>query len=123
MKLILLALGGLSGTFARYLFSGAVHRCFGPRFPYGTFAVNVSGCFLIGLFASWSEERFALGPEARVLLMTGFCGAYTTFSTFILETSQLMRDGQHAAALGNVALSVVAGFLLFRAGWMAGRLG
>src|ERR1700693_2480640 len=96
-----LAAGSLAGGFARYFMAGAVHRALGTSFPYGTFLVNISGCFLIGLFDCLATERFALNPTARLLLMTGFCGAFTTFSTLILETSNLMKDGDFSRATLN----------------------
>ena len=118
-KWIGLAAGGLAGTFARYIVSGAVHRALGPTFPYGTLLVNTVGCFLIGVFAALAEEKFVLGPEARVLLMAGFCGAFTTFSTFILETANLMRTGAGASAFLNISVSLAAGFLAMRLGFIA----
>ncbi|HRY29999.1 MAG TPA: CrcB family protein, partial [Elusimicrobiota bacterium] len=86
-KWIYLAVGSVAGGFARYLLSGAVHSKWGSGFPYGTLAVNLCGCFLIGLLNGLAEEKFLLNPHARLLLMTGFCGAFTTFSTIMLESS------------------------------------
>ncbi len=116
MKWIQLAVGGVAGTFARYLLAGAVYTVFGTGFPYGTLAVNLTGCFLIGFLAALAEEKFLLGPSARLLLMVGFCGAFTTFSTFMLETANLMKGGETGRAFLNVFASVVAGFLVFRLG-------
>lgn len=117
-----LAAGSLAGGFARYAMAGAVYGALGVSFPYGTFAVNMLGCFLIGLFDCLASERFVLDPTARLLLMTGFCGAFTTFSTLILETSNLMKTGDFARAGANVFGSVVAGMILLRAGVLAGRI-
>lgn len=117
-----LAAGSLLGGFARYFLSGAVYRAFGAGFPYGTFAVNMLGCFLIGAFDCLATERFALSPAARLLLMTGFCGALTTFSTLMMETTNLMETGDLARAAANVLVSVFAGLILFRLGTLAGRL-
>lgn len=114
--------GGVLGTLARYAGSGAVYRMMGERFPYGTLAINLLGCFLIGLFFSLSENRGALSPNARLFLMTGFCGAFTTFSTFMLETHQLLRDGQNFLAFANIAVSILAGFLFFRVGTFLGQV-
>lgn len=116
VKWISLLAGGLLGTLARYLLSGWTYALFGSGFPYGTLIVNLSGCFLIGFLVSAAEDKFLLGPNARVLLMAGFCGAFTTFSTFMLETSHLMKDGEMGRAFLNVALSVIAGFFAFRLG-------
>ena len=117
-----LAAGGILGTFARYLLSGAVHRVFGVTFPFGTLVVNLVGCFAIGFLAVLAEEKFLLGPTARVFLMIGFCGAFTTFSSLILETSNLTKDGESLYAFMNIALSVVLGFLIFRLGVMLARI-
>jgi len=120
-KWIGLAAGGILGTFARYFLSGTLHRLFGITFPFGTLIVNLIGCFAIGFLAVLAEEKFLLGPTARVFLMIGFCGAFTTFSTFIFETSNLTKDGESLYAFLNITLSVVLGFLVFRAGVMLAR--
>ena len=117
-----LAAGGILGTFARYFLSGAVHRVLGVTFPFGTLVVNLIGCFAIGVLAVLAEEKFLLGPTARLFLMIGFCGAFTTFSTFILETSNLTKDGETLYALANILASVILGFLIFRLGVMLARL-
>lgn len=116
MRWIQLAVGGVAGTFARYLLAGAVYSVLGAGFPYGTLVVNLSGCFLIGFLASVAEEKFFLGPSARLLLMIGFCGAFTTFSTFMLETANLIKNGETFRAFLNVLLSVIVGFFVFRIG-------
>ena len=120
-KWIGLAAGGILGTFARYFLSGTIHRIFGVTFPWGTLVVNLVGCFTIGFLAVLAEEKFLLGPNARIFLMIGFCGAFTTFSTFILETSNLTKDGETLYAFLNIVLSVVLGFLVFRLGVIIAR--
>lgn len=115
-KWMSLAAGTLAGGMARYVLAGAVYQVLGARFPSGTLAVNLSGCFLMGIFNGLAEARFLLGPEARLMLMTGFCGAFTTLSTLMLETSQLLKGGQMGRALTNIALTLIAGFLAFRLG-------
>ncbi len=117
-----LAAGSLAGGFARYWLGGRVYQVWGASFPYGTLAVNLSGCFVIGLLDALAMERFVLGPSARLLLMTGFCGAFTTFSTLILETSNLMKGGDFVRALLNALGSLLLGLILFRLGALAGRL-
>jgi CrcB protein len=117
-----LILGGAIGTVARYVLAGAVYQWFGTGFPYGTLVVNLVGCFLVGFLAALAEEKFLLGPNARILLMIGFCGAFTTFSTFILETANLIKDGEAWRAFFNVVGSVVIGFLVFRIGLFLGEV-
>lgn len=116
MKILQLVVGGAIGTVSRYLLGGLVYRFFGTGFPYGTLAVNLSGCFIIGFLASVAEKKFIFNTDVRTFLMIGFCGAFTTFSTLIFETDALVRDGEIARALMNVLLSVILGFLLFRVG-------
>ncbi len=121
-KWIGLVAASAAGGAARYILAGAVYQAFGTRFPYGTLIVNLSGCFLIGALNSLAEAKFFLGPNARVLLMIGFCGAFTTLSTLMLETSNLMKDGETARALANVAATIIFGFLLFRVGEVLGEV-
>ncbi|OQA58315.1 MAG: putative fluoride ion transporter CrcB [Candidatus Omnitrophica bacterium ADurb.Bin277] len=121
MKWIALVSGGMLGTLARYWFGGAVYQTLGASFPYGTLVVNLTGCWLIGLLAVLAEEKFLLGPSARVFLMIGFCGAYTTFSTFMLETANLMKDGENFRAFLNIALSVIFGFVALCAGVLTAK--
>ncbi|MDP3921058.1 MAG: fluoride efflux transporter CrcB [Candidatus Omnitrophota bacterium] len=121
MKWIILIVGGAAGTGARYILSGAVQHIFGASFPYGTAAVNMAGCFIVGVLAVLAEDKALLGPHARIFLMVGFCGAFTTFSTFILETSHLIRGGETLHAFWNVTGSVIIGFLLLRLGVLAGE--
>ena len=97
-KWVNLGIGSLAGGFSRYVLAGAVHKVSGAGFPYGTMAVNLSGCLIIGFLDTLAEEKFALDPGARLLLMTGFCGAFTTFSTLNLETAHLMQNGEFGRA-------------------------
>lgn len=115
-KWVSLIAGGITGTVARYVLSGVVYQVFGTNFPYGTLAVNLIGCFIIGFLAALAEDKFLLGPNARLLLMAGFCGAFTTFSTFMFETANLIKDGETLKAFVNVIASVIVGFLVFKLG-------
>ena len=119
---IYLIIGSILGGAARYVMAGRTYAALGASFPYGTLAVNLTGCFLIGGFDALANERFGLGPHARMFLMTAFCGAFTTFSTFVLETSNLMKDGEFWLASLNVGGSVVLGLLVFRLGGLAANL-
>jgi CrcB protein len=121
-KLINLAIGGIAGTISRYLLAGFVYSAIGTGFPYGTLVVNVLGCFILGLLVSVADSKFLLGSNTRLLLMIGFCGAFTTFSTMIFETDNLIKDGETLRAFMNVLLSVVIGFIVFRAGVLLGEL-
>lgn len=102
--------GGFLGSAGRYLVGGWVHRA--PAlagFPYGTLVVNVLGCFLIGLAGAAVAERQLFGPEARLFLLVGILGGFTTFSSFAYETLALARDAELARAFANVAAQVVLG--------------
>ncbi len=114
-KLLWLSLAGALGTLARYLLTGLVHRVNGTSFPWGTVVVNVFGCFLFGLIWTLAEERLLLSAETRSVILIGFMGAFTTFSTFMYETNALLRDAQWALAAANVLgqnIVALAGLLL-----------
>ena len=88
----------------------------GTDFPYGTLIVNLIACFLVGFFDTIFQQRFLFSPISRIFLMAGFCGAFSTFSTFMLETANLIRDGETLRAFLNVIISVIIGFIVFRLG-------
>ena len=106
-RTVMVALGGVVGCVARYWLAGLVQQLGNSDFPYGTLAVNILGSLVIGVVMTLSLERGLLSAETRVLLATGFCGGFTTMSTFSYETLALLRDGQAALALGNVGASVL----------------
>jgi CrcB protein len=101
--------GGALGTILRFWLSGAIARSFGERFPAGTLVINVTGSFVIGLFAAVTgpEGRMLVRPLSRQFFMIGICGGYTTFSSFSLQTLNLAREGQWAYALLNIGLSLL----------------
>jgi len=103
-------MGGATGSLARYVAGTAIMGRFGSRFPWGTLAVNVSGSFLIGLLMTVLTEHLQLHPNWRLLLVVGFLGGYTTFSSFEYETYQAVRSGGVWIGLLNVVGSVVLGY-------------
>jgi fluoride exporter len=120
-KLALLALAGGIGTLARYGLGGLVQRLAGDSFPWGTLVINVIGCFLFGLVWTMAEERALIGPEMRTVILIGFMGAFTTFSTFAFETGEMFRDSQYLLAFGNIAAQNVLGLGGIFLGFFAGR--
>lgn len=103
---LLIALFGALGCLTRYLLSGWVYNLFGRSFPYGTFAVNIVGAFVIGLVMEFSMRSTLIPPSLRIGLTIGFLGGLTTFSTFSYETFRLLEDGELLIAGANVLLSV-----------------
>ena len=103
------AIGGAIGSVARFAIAGTIAREIGEIFPWGTFIVNVTGCFVIGVFAilTGPDGRVAASPDVRVFVMVGICGGYTTFSSFSLQTLVLLRDGDMTRASLNVVASVL----------------
>ena len=121
-RVIWLSAAGALGTLARYGLSGLVQRVTGSLFPWGTLAVNGIGCFLFGLVWVLAAERMAVSGEARLVILTGFMGAFTTFSTFSAETGQMLLRAQWAAGMANILGSLILGFLCFFLGLFLGRL-
>ena len=120
---LLVGLGGMFGSVARYLVGGWVQQAAGAFwFPYGTLAVNVVGCLLIGFGGGLAEARSAFSPEGRALVFIGILGGFTTFSSFGFETFALLRDGQHALGLLNVALQIILGLGAVYIGFSLSRL-
>lgn len=107
----LVGLGSFFGGSLRFLVSKWVQAVFGGLFPLGTWAVNVVGCFLIGFLAGLPWGGRLLSPQIKLLLTTGFCGGFTTFSTFMSESGSLLRDGNYLHAGGYVVLSLLVGFV------------
>ena len=106
MIYVLIALGGAAGSILRYVLGGAIQRSTGSGFPVGTMVVNVSGCFLIGILVR-QFMNVQLSQDLRALLIVGFCGGFTTFSTFSAETLALIEGGEYTRATAYVLLSVV----------------
>jgi len=112
----IIGIGGFLGAVCRYIVALWIGQRWGRTFPLGTFVVNISGSFLIGLLMSLFTEKFMVSPQGRLFLVVGFLGAYTTFSTFEYETGNLLKDGEWSIALANVILSVIAGFVALKLG-------
>ncbi len=107
-RILYIAIGGAIGALLRYFISGIAYRLMGATFPYGTLSVNLIGSFFIGfLFEALGESL--ISPDVRMMIFIGILGAFTTFSSFSLETVNLMRDGEFLLALWNVLLNNVLG--------------
>jgi CrcB protein len=121
VPVLLVACGGAVGAVARFLIGDAFSRRFGTGWPYGTLFINLSGSFLIGLFFGAAAQRTSLDEGWRYLFPIGFVGAYTTFSTYELETQRLIQLGQAPAAALYVAASNLLGFGAVLLGTALGR--
>ena len=122
MPLLLIGVGGFAGAITRYLVDGAVAERTGGGFPWGTLAINLSGSFLLGLLFAMSAERAILPADVRGPLMIGFLGAYTTFSTFMLESWRLIESGAWGMAIANLGGSVALGLVAVFVGLTVGRV-
>lgn len=121
MNYLWIALGAIAGACARYLVSGAIARAFPTAFPYGTLLVNISGSLLLGFFLVLAGERMLIDPRWRLLVAVGFCGSYTTFSSYAFETFASGEQGQWLMAAANIVANntlclaaVVGGAVLAR---------
>lgn len=121
-KYLLVGVGGFAGAIARYGVGTFVTQRLGLRFPFGTFLINVSGCFLIGFFMHLLAERGVLDLQWLYVVVIGFIGAYTTFSTFEYETVRALQDGQIGMGLLYVGSSLLVGFLMVWVGSLAAEL-
>lgn len=119
-KLFWVAVGGAAGAVLRYSVAGAVQARMATLFPWGTLAVNLTGCFLAG-FLWQATGQSLLSPQAKVFVFIGVLGAFTTFSTFMLETLHLLTDGEIVRALANLTVHNCAGLLLVWAGVVLAR--
>jgi CrcB protein len=116
MNYLIIGAGGFVGAITRYIVAVWIGQRWGRSFPLGTFVINVSGSFLIGLLMTLMAERFIENPQWRLFLVIGFLGAYTTFSTFEYETGALIRDSEWLYASLNVIGSVIVGFIALKLG-------
>jgi fluoride exporter len=121
VTLVLIAAGGAAGAVARFVVDNAVLDRFGGAFPLGILVVNLSGAFVLGLLAALIVDRGVLPADLRSPLMVGFLGAYTTFSTLMLDSWRLFEDGLPLLALANIAGSTVLGVVAVVGGLVLGR--
>ena len=118
----MISLGGILGANARYLLANWAAQRLGAGFPYGTFIINISGAFVLGLFMAFLQDRAFIHSHYRLFFATGFCGAYTTFSTFTYESLRLFQDGSFLMGFTNIIGSVVIGMLGVSLGFVLGRM-
>ncbi|MGZ5434749.1 MAG: fluoride efflux transporter CrcB [Pyrinomonadaceae bacterium] len=121
-KLFFIGLAGFIGTLARYWMSGVVARRYGETFPAGTLAVNLVGCFLVGLLFYILQERFLVNQTVRTVILIGFLGGFTTFSSFGLQTFTLLQEREVGLALLNLGIANAGGVLLVWAGYTLGKI-
>lgn len=121
LQILAIAGGGALGALGRFWVSTGVYRILGRDFPWGTLAVNTLGSFLMGLLFALFIERLAAGPEVRAAVLVGFLGAFTTFSTFSVETLALIEEGSLGRAFLNMWVSVLFCLLACWAGVLLGR--
>jgi len=123
IRLLIVGIGGFLGTVFRFMLVEWVHKILNnPWYPYGTFAVNVLGCLLIGILGGLAENKGLLGSEMRLFFLIGILGGFTTFSAFGYETFALLRDTQMLAAMMNITLHVVLGLGSVFLGYQISRL-
>ena len=122
MKYLAISLGGILGANSRYLIADWAAQRFGAGFPYGTFIINISGSFALGFFMAFLQDRAFIHPNYRLFFATGFCGAYTTFSTFTYESLRLWQDGSFLLAITNLLGSLAVGMFGVFLGFVFGRM-
>jgi CrcB protein len=120
--ILVISIGAILGANARWIISRYAARVLGPTFPYGTLFINVTGSFIVGFFMIWATERVLLDPRWRLLIVVGFCGAFTTFSSYAFETMSYFEQGQWLLMFTNFAsnnllclCAALAGMALARA--------
>jgi len=119
---IIVFAGGGTGAAVRFALGTLIGQRWGRSFPLGTFVINVSGSFVIGLLMTLMADRFTENPAWRLLLVVGFLGGYTTFSSFEYETGKLVTDGEYVYAILNAVLSVIFGFAALKTGDVLAKL-
>lgn len=121
-KLFLIGLAGFVGTLARYGLSGVIAKRYGETFPLGTLAVNLIGCFLVGLLFYLMQERFLVNQNVRTIILIGLLGGFTTFSSLGLQTFTLLQDGEIGLAAVNLGASNLIGQLMVWGGYTLAKV-
>ena len=122
VKLVMVAVGGAVGALCRYGLCGLVSWLYEPQLKLGTIVVNLVGCFLMGVAVSLVHGRLEISDSVKILVMTGFLGAFTTFSTYTLESVSYIEQGKYALALWNIVISTVISLPLLIAGMKVGSI-
>ena len=122
MAYLWVALGGALGSVSRFWMNGLVSARFGETFPWGTLCINVTGSFIIGIFGALTLPELGGAHRSTIIqfFMIGICGGYTTFSSFSLQTLNLLRDGEWLYAAGNILGSVILCMIAVWLGWLLG---
>jgi fluoride exporter len=122
LNLLIIGIGGFIGAILRYIISGFFYDLYGDKFPYGTLAVNLIGCFALGFFITMAEGKFIVSPQMRSFAAIGLLGAFTTFSTFSFETLALLQNELYSSAFFNILISVIVGLFAVWAGIVLAKL-
>ncbi|MHB1001795.1 MAG: fluoride efflux transporter CrcB [Armatimonadota bacterium] len=120
-KILWLAFAGACGTVSRFALCELASKAKSGHFPLGTFSVNIIGSFLFGLIYAYAQKRLHVGAEIKLIMLTGFMGAFTTFSTFAFDTAKMIRAEQWMLAAGNVFGQITLGVLALYIGVLIGR--
>ena len=122
INFIAISLGAIVGANARYIISRYAAKLLGPVFPYGTLIINVGGSFIVGWFLIWTSERVLIDPRWRLLVVIGFCGGLTTFSSYAYETMAYFEQGQWLLMAGNIVTNNLLSLLGALAGMALARV-
>lgn len=122
LDFLAISLGAIVGANARYWMSRSALRLLGPVFPYGTLAINVLGSFVLGFFLVWTTQRGMVDPRWRLLIAVGFCGGFTTFSSYAFESMALMEQGQWLLVASNIVSNNLLSLAAVLAGMAVARL-
>lgn len=119
---LLIFIGGGVGSIARYALSRWVYAFTNSTFPYGTLIVNIVSCLILGFFLELANEKFLIHPSMKIFVAIGFCGGFSTFSTFSFETFELLKSGQYWFATANVVVSIVSCMLSLAGGMFVAKI-